>query len=307
MGASTVQSRHKAAWELAAAQHGVVSRGQLGEHGFSAKAIDHRIGAGRLHPVHRGVYAVGRPELTQHGRWLAAVLACGPGAALSHASAAALWGVRTTGSREIHVSVPAPGRAVHDGIRVHRRTGLTQEETTRRERIPVTAIATTLVDLATQVTRKQLEAAVNEGDKLDLIDPDRLRNELETMQGRRGVARLRSLLDRTTFTLTDSELERRFLPIARRAGLPSPLTQARVNGFRVDFHWPDLNLVVETDGLRYHRTPSQQARDRIRDQRHTAAGMTVLRFTHAQVVHEPRQVQATLAAVVRNTAARGSL
>jgi len=110
---------------------------------------------------------------------------------------------------------------------------------------------------------------------------------------------LRELLDRRTFVLTDSELERRFLPIALAAGLPVPQTGRRVNGFKVDFYWPDLGLVVETDGLRYHRTPAQQARDRLRDQAHTAAGLTCLRFTHAQVRFDPDHVRATLTAVTR--------
>jgi very-short-patch-repair endonuclease len=113
------------------------------------------------------------------------------------------------------------------------------------------------------------------------------------------VANLRKTLDRRTFTLTDSELERRFLPIARRAGLPPPQTRRQVSGFRVDFYWPALDLIVETDGLRYHRTPAQQARDRLRDQTHTAAGLTCLRFTRAQVRFEADQVDATLSAVVR--------
>jgi very-short-patch-repair endonuclease len=107
------------------------------------------------------------------------------------------------------------------------------------------------------------------------------------------------LLDLQTFTITDSELERRFLRLARAAGLPTPETQAWVNGFRVDFHWPRLGLVVETDGLRYHRTPAQQARDRLRDQAHTAAGLTALRFAGVQVRFEADQVQATLVAVAK--------
>jgi very-short-patch-repair endonuclease len=116
------------------------------------------------------------------------------------------------------------------------------------------------------------------------------------MRGQRGVGVLRRVLDRHTFVLTDSELERRFVPIARRAGLPRPKTQAVVNGFRVDFFWPQLGLVVETDGLRYHRTPAQQAADRVRDQAHIAAGLMPLRFTHAQVSYETAHVEATLRA-----------
>jgi very-short-patch-repair endonuclease len=118
---------------------------------------------------------------------------------------------------------------------------------------------------------------------------------LDGYAGIPGVALLREVLDRRTFILTDSELERRFLPIARAAGLTRPLTRQRVNGFRVDFHWRELGLVVETDGLRYHRTPAQQTRDRLRDQAHLAAGLTPRRFTHAQVRYDSEHVGSVLA------------
>ena len=290
-------------WQLTEIQHGVLSRQQLLDAGLTPDAIRHRLEEGRLHRVYAGVYAVGRPELSQLGRWMAAVLACGEGAVLSHASAAALWGVYKAATKRIDISVPKARRAAHAGIRPHRRT-LSREETTTTQRIPVTAISMTLVDLAAVVTRKQLEAAINEADKLDLITPHRLRDELDRMPTRRGIRVLRVLLEETSFTLTDSELERRFLPIAKRAGLPPPKTQARIHGFRVDFHWPDVNLVVETDGLRYHRTPQQQAKDRIRDQRLTVAGLTVLRFTHSQIAKDPAHVGATLVAVVEKASSR---
>src|SRR5438874_498259 len=119
------------------------------------------------------------------------------------------------------------------------------------------------------------------------------------MHGRRGIRTLREVLDKHTFRLTRSELERLFLAIVRTAGLPIPLTQQILNGFKVDFYWPELGLVVETDGLRYHRTPAAQARDRLRDQTHAAAGLTPLRFTHAQIRWEPGHVEWTLASVAR--------
>ena len=131
-----------------------------------------------------------------------------------------------------------------------------------------------------------------------------MREALEGLRGQSGVGRLRALLDRRTFRLTDSELERRFLALVRRAGLPLPRTRQWVNGYRVDFLWPELGLVVETDGLRYHRTPAQQARDRVRDQAHTAAGLTTLRFTHWQVRFEPEQVCETLASVIARLTGR---
>jgi very-short-patch-repair endonuclease/predicted transcriptional regulator of viral defense system len=300
MGGATLQpSRSDGLWALVERQHGVVARCQLLEVGFSPKAIEHRIATGRLHPVSRGVYAIGRPKLTVHGLWTAAVLSCGPRAALSHESAAALWGIRAARGKEIHVSVPARVVRCRPGIVIHRRSALAAGEVTRRLGIPVTTPICTLVDLATRVDRGCLEAAINEADTRDLTDPQKLRSALDELPRRPGFRALRDLLDRRTFKLTDSELERRFLPLVRRAGLPTPETAQYVTGFNVDFHWPELGLVVETDGLRYHRTPAQQASDRVRDQAHAAAGVTPLRFTHAQVRFEQRHVQATLSAVAR--------
>jgi very-short-patch-repair endonuclease len=291
--------QNRAVWQLARQQHAVISRGQLLALGFGADAIKHRIKTGRLHPRWRGVYAVGRPELTQRGVWMAAVLTCGPRAALSHSSAGALRRIRPVADR-IEVTVPGPGTRRRAGIVVHR----AEREVVRVDGIPVTTPACTLIDLATQLDDDELEAAVNEADKRDLIDPEALRSALEPLAGRHGVARLRALLDHRTFTLTDSELERRFRPLARAAGLPLPQTRAHVNGFRVDFFWPELGLVVETDGLRYHRTPAEQARDRVRDQVHAAAGLTPLRFTRAQVRFEPGHVRATLASVAARLAVK---
>jgi very-short-patch-repair endonuclease len=176
---------------------------------------------------------------------------------------------------------------------------LSPADSTRRDGIPVTTPICTLIDLATRLGSGPLEAAINEADKLGLTNPDDLRAVLTRLVRRPGVRKMREVLDRRTFTLTESELERRFLPLARAAGLSKPLTGVQVNGFKVDFYWPDLGLVVETDGLRYHRTPVQQAKDRERDQALTAAGLTVLRFTHAQVTFESDHVTSTLAAVAK--------
>ena len=291
MGYQSAQWTGGEVWVLARGQHSVVTREQLLGLGVHPQAIKHRAVTGRLHPVHAGVYAVGRRELSRLGELMAAVLACGDGARLSHGAAAELWGVCPR--RRVEVTVP-PGRSPRrPGIVIHR-AALAAKHTTRRHTIPVTTPARTLLDIAPYLQRDHLERAVNEADRLDLIDPERLRQSLETLSGTRGAAKLRSLLDRQTFTLTDSALERRFQPIARAAGLPAPLTQQRVNGCRVDFFWPDLGLVVETDGLRYHRTPAQQARAHVRDQTHLAAGLLPLRFTHAQVAYESPYVEATL-------------
>jgi very-short-patch-repair endonuclease len=291
MGGQTVQS----IWELVRRQHGVVARWQLLELGFTRHGIEHRLGNGRLHPVWRGVYAVGRPDLTREGWWMAAVLACGPGAALSHSSAGALLVVVRPRPGAIHVATRA--KRTRPRIVVHRR-GLREDDVTTHCGIPVIAVVPTLVDLATELSRDALEAAISEADKRDLIDPESLRGALDDFPPRPGVAILRETLDRRTFRVTDSKLERLFLPIARRAGLPSPRTRKYANGFRVDFFWPELGLIVETDGLRYHRTPAQQANDRLRDQRHLAEGLIPLRFTHGQIRYEPEHVEATLRAVV---------
>jgi very-short-patch-repair endonuclease len=243
----------------------------------------------------RGVYAVGRPELTRHGRWMAAVLACGPHAVLSHESAAAVWGIRNA-EAAIETSIPAPVDRRPPGVRIHRRVRLAPRDICRRDNIPLTCPVRTLLDLAPRLRAEGLEAAINEANKRELVDPEGLRRSLDRYAGQPGVAMLRELLDRRTLTLTDSELERRFIPLAAKAGLPAPLTQQYINGFRVDFYWPALGLVVETDGLRYHRTAAQQARDRLRDQAHIAAGPIPLRFTHAQVRYEPGHVEEVLRA-----------
>jgi very-short-patch-repair endonuclease len=287
------QIAHTSPWELAEIQHGVITREQLLAFGLSRDAIRHRVARGRLHPLWPRTYVIGRRGVSQEGRWLAAVLTCGRGGALSHASAAALWGITPPRDGPIEVSVPYPRSPRRRGIKVHRRR---EYATTEREHIPVTTPAQTIIDLAARVPERALERAINEADKLDLLHPAQLRVAADGQPGA-GAKRVRDLLDRQTLFLTDSELERRFIPLARRAGLPEPEPQASVNGFKVDFWWPSLRLVVETDGGRYHRTASQQTRDRLRDQTHLAAGLTPLRFTHAQIAFDPDHVVRTLVGV----------
>ncbi|MGH2965414.1 MAG: type IV toxin-antitoxin system AbiEi family antitoxin domain-containing protein [Solirubrobacterales bacterium] len=289
--------------ELAGRQHGVVARSQLLRLGVTPQGIKRRLESGRLHRVLRGVYAVGRPRISRHGRWMAAVLRCGTDAVLSHRSAAALWGLAAEPPRMVDVSVSARIRRRSPGIAAHRRRSLTADDVTTHRGIPVTTPICTLIDIATGLTPSQLEAAINEADKRDLTDPEQLRAHLAPGPSRPGVRALREILDPGTFVLSDSELERRFRPIAQEVGLSLPRTGQHVNGFKVDFYWPGLGLVVETDGLRYHRTPAQQGRDRLRDQAHTAAGLTCLRFTYAQVRFEPEHVRATLEATARRLGA----
>jgi very-short-patch-repair endonuclease len=198
----------------------------------------------------------------------------------------------------IEITLPTASKKRVEGLVIHRRTVLGPPDRRARHGIPVTSPVRTLADLALRLPVDELESAVNEAARLDLIDPERLRRALEEMRSQSGTKTLRRLLDSRVFRLTDSELERRFLSLVRRARLPMPETQASVNGFRVDFFWREFGLVVETDGLRYHRTPSQQATDRRRDQIHATTGLTALRFTHAQVRFEPGYVRQTLVRIV---------
>jgi hypothetical protein len=196
---------------------------------------------------------------------MASLLACGEGAVLSHRSAAALWGIGTERGGDVDVSVCRHTRLRRPGVRVRSRLGLADADIARRDGIPVTGVVRTLVDIATELSSTAVERSVNDADKLDLVDPETLRAALDGYQGESGVRSLRAILDARTFRLSDSDLEIIFRAIAEEADLPLPLTKQMVNGFEVDFYWPELGLVIETDGLRYHRTPSAQARDARRD------------------------------------------
>jgi very-short-patch-repair endonuclease len=234
---------------------------------------------------------------------MAAVLVCGPDALLSHGSAAALWGIGKEWRKTIEVSVRRRSWPRPEGVKVRSRPSLPIEDVTIHLGIPVTIPARRILDLATLVSDGSLERLINEADSLDLIDPESLRRWLEHRSGEPGVKRLRKLLDPEAFRLSDSELERRFRPIALGAGLPQPETKAFVNEYEVDFYWPGLKLVVECDSLRYHRTAQKQTRDLLRDQTHTASGLTTLRFTHWQVRYDPRHIRSVLAATATRLAA----
>jgi very-short-patch-repair endonuclease len=272
-----------------------VGRSQLLELGVGSRSIEHRIAKGRLHPLWRGVYVVGRPEVSERGRWMAAVLACGPAALLSHRSAAALWGIAPA-PRMGPIEVVAGVFRRRTGIRVHRRRDLGPEHRRQVAAIPVTDPISTLVDLSSCASEWRVEQAISEADRLDLVDPEALRSAIAKLRPRPGMARMRKLLGLDA--LTDTGLERKFLAIVRAASLPLPETQVYVNGYRVDFYWPDLRLVVETDGWRHHRTSGEQATDRRRDQAHMTSGLTTVRFGEDQVRYESRHVQRTLATVI---------
>lgn len=231
---------------------------------------------------------------------MAAVLACGKGALLSHHSAAALWGFGKERKDVIDVSLHRHSSLRRPGIRVHDRAGIWNRDIGSRLGIPVTRPVKTLLDIALELPENRLERAINDADKRDVIDPDALRKALDDRAGEPGIRPLRRILDKHTFRLSDDELELLFRPLAAAAGLPTPLTKQIVNRFEVDFFWPDLGLVVETDGWRYHRTPAAQTRDALRFQTHTAAGLTPLRFSHYQVKYEPRHVRRILTKTAAN-------
>ena len=273
-------------------QHGVVTREQLLALGMSPGAIRARLRAGRLHRLWPGTYAVGRPDVGRLGELMAATLACGPHARLSHRSAAELWRVASKASVWIDISVPSSSLHRLDGIRLHRRV---EFGTTRIVKgIPIADPISVLIDLAAELSTDGVEDAVNEADRLDLIRTHRLRPALNRELRRPGVGRLKAILDAQTFSSAANALERRFLAIARAAGLPAPATQHRLGCYRVDFFWPDVGLVVETDSLRHHRTAAEQAVDLGRDQDHARVGLRTLRFTHSQVFHRPDHVRAVL-------------
>jgi very-short-patch-repair endonuclease len=269
----------------------VVTHAELVALGFSPRAIEHRVRMRRLHPKARGVYAVGSPDLTREGRWMVAIKACGPHAVLSHLSAAVLYGIWKKEHSQIHVTVPITANPRRRGVKVHRRDGYARKT---RDGVPVTTVEDTIIDCAAILPRDDIEHLVNQATIRRLTNPEKLRRAAGRAGKRRGAPKLRRILDIATFRFTRSALERAFIPIALRAGLPRPLTAQMVNGYEVDFYWAELGLVIETDGLTFHRTPQQQAEDLRRDQAHTASGLRCCRFSHGQIKYQARYVEAVL-------------
>jgi very-short-patch-repair endonuclease len=276
---------------LAATQHGVVTRGQLLDAGLGRHAIAHRLERGRLHVIHRGVYAVGHEPLSPRCLQLAAVLACGSGGALSHRSAAELWALLPERHDEaLHVSVPSQRRAPA-GVTLHRTAS---PEVTRRHGIPVTTPARTILDLAATAHRGELERALEEARLLRLVSTHDL---VRRAHDRPGAARLRRLLG-YELSLTRSEAERRLVSLLATAQLPSPRTNVRVAGHEVDAVWPRQRLVVEVDGFTFHASRDAFERDRARDAELQAHGYRVIRVTWRQLSARPEVLTARLGAAL---------
>jgi very-short-patch-repair endonuclease len=288
---------------LAGRQHGVVTRGQLVDAGLSRNAIEHRLRTGRLHAVFRGVYALGHPRLTREGGWLAAVLACRGGAALSHLCAAAHWDIRERAvpSRP-QVSVPTRnGRRGPRGIELHR-TVMGPEDVTVRGEIPVTSLSRTLADLARILDTRQLKSAVRQAERLHRLDLEQLHISLGVSSKH---ARLRRVLDEYVAGAkhTEADVEMAFLELCDRHALPRPQAQVPIGRYRADFMWPERNLVVEIDDRQSHDGYVAFREDRVRDRAMKAAGLEVLRFTRTEVLRTPDVVVHDLVAAACRAAA----
>jgi len=287
---------------LAEQQHGVVSRCQLVAHGVGREAIEIRLRSGRLHRLHPGVYAVGHRAVSIQGRRMAAVLVSGPGAVLSHASAAALWGIRDS-SGKFHVTTDKKWRS-SPSIRRHYSL-LPEDEKTEVDGIPVTTVPRTIFDMAATGTADLVESLIRESEFRRLHDRLSLPDLLERYPRRRGGPRIRAALhriERLPPGRTASPLEERFLPFLRRHGLPRPRLNEWIllgeRRYQVDCHWPGTRQVVELDSWEGHGTRSAFRLDRTRDRRLRVAGYTVTRFSWAQLDDEPEAIAGDLRALL---------
>jgi very-short-patch-repair endonuclease len=267
--------------KLAQRQHGVVSRGQLMRLGVGRAQVRRRLESGRLHKLHRGVYAVGHRPQHREAAWLAAVLACGEGAVLSHQSAAVLWRMTDREGGMPHVTARGRRRCPH--IVVHEGQ-LARPDVTTRFGIPVTSPARTLVDLAHALDADEFDRVVREAQYRNLFHVPALRDALE----RRPASRVRRRLD--DIAPTQSTMEDRMLRICRRYRLPQPRTQQWNSGRRIDFLWPEHRVAVEADSWEGHGTPWAFQADRDQSNALQLAGYVILRFTHADITRRPAHV-----------------
>lgn len=283
---------------LAEAQHGVVARGQLAEIGLGSSVIGRRMDAGRLHQIHAGVYAVGHRVLSQHSRWMAAVLACGPNAVLSHWSAAALWGFRGHSGGLIHVTSPSKSRS-QGSIRRHF-ARLPADEVTTHDGIPVTTVPRTNLDLAAASGAHVVESCLRQCEYLRLYDSLSLWDLLERYPRHRGSRAARTALARLEEASgeTHSRLEERLLAFLDAHGLPRPdlnvWLEAGGRRYKVDCLWPGSKQIVELDSWEAHGTRSAFQSDKSRDRRLEVAGYRTTRVTRHQLEHEAEELATDL-------------
>jgi predicted transcriptional regulator of viral defense system len=279
----------------------LISLEQLRGLGMDRYTAQKRVEAGTLHRLHTGVYVVGYFRPTQRQQLMAAVLACGPSAVVSHRSAAALWGLRED-RRSLMIDVTAPNRRgrIPKGIDAHRDGSLTASDRTVLNGIPCTTVSRTLLDFAAIAPIWELRKAISEAEVLRILNHDAVRKLIKRSRGRRGVARLRMLLDEIhpQTKRTRSEMEVLFLRMCQRAALPQPEVNVILHpgGRRAmpDFLWRDAGLIVEADSRRYHDTDSAFQSDREREQRLQLAGWRVSRCTWEQIEREPRRLAETI-------------
>lgn len=277
----------------------MVARGQLLDAGVPPTTIGDRVRSGRLLRLHRGVYAVGHARLRREGRWLASVLAAGPGAVLSHRDAAGLHGLRPANHARTDVATTRQPRAI-DGIAIHRTRALDAEDVTEVSGIPVTTVARTLVDLAgLQLPHDHLTRAIKEAERQHTFDLRAVEAAMARTRGRTGRghrALKRAIEECAAFEHhhTRSPLEDAFLRLLRDRGVPLPAANAHIEGYEVDAVWHAQRIAVELDGWTDHQTRRAFETDRARDQTLTAAGWRVVRFTHRQVTSRPDAVISTL-------------
>ena len=274
--------------DLARRQHGVVARSQLLDAGITTDQLKGLLRRCHLHPLHRGVYAVGHAYLTQEGRWLAAVLACGPGAVLSHGPAGQLLGIVSRRERfALHVSVPVRGRRGPAGIVIHSPRCLPRRDITVRNRIAATTATRTVWDLATVFTALQTRRAFEQAEKLHLLQRPRLAQLLEAAPSRKGAGTIRELLADRPLPLeeTRSWLEELLMRICRDHGLPLPAVSVPLLDYEVDFLWPAARFVVEADGSD-HLDPGRRDQDNERDIALGRAGYLVRRYSYRAMGRE---------------------
>jgi very-short-patch-repair endonuclease len=281
---------------IAGVQHGVLARWQLLAAGVPASAIDRRLNGWNLIAIYPGVYAVGHRSLSRYGEWLAAALAGGERAMLSHRSAAALLGIADDEpGLQIEITVPhedGGGRRI-SGLAIHRSRLPLDEARVERQAIPVTTIERTLIDLAGARPDRLLVRAFHAADRLELLDLRALGAACERARGKRGVRRVTGLIAaHREMPFTRSELERMFLRLCDRAGIKRPAVNVEIERFEVDCVWPPERLVVELDSYGFHRDRASFEADRIRDARLQLAGYRVLRITWRRLVDSPDEVAA---------------
>ena len=289
---------------IAARQHGLITFAQLRRLSGSRGTIQHWTTCGRLHRVHVGVFAVGHRALTDRSRLLAAVMACGPDAALSHTHAALVWRLFppwvTVNPSPTHVTVPhTSGRGRRPGILVHR-AELLPGETELEEGIRVTTVARTALDYGEIASHRELELLVDRAIVEDRVEVGELRTAVAAHPSRRGSGALQRLLDAAERfdSVGDSALEEAFLQLTRAASLPRPSMGAMIGGMKLDAVWPGPRVAVELDGYRWHPTRGRQESDRDREARLRRLGWLVIRYSARQVFERPLEVAADLARVL---------